>query len=150
MGKQRIDNFPDLGEVLQQVLSEQLSSIDAAPVSAEMPAFKEMYFDHAEPDNSRWKELVRAALENAQHFEIHCWNEEQECIALARKFGREKETNWRHGVVIAGSVTREFKEWILQLPKPADTDIYNKMTPFFNLFLDDIFQSCHYGTEVYY
>ena len=29
------------------------------------------------------------------------------------------------------------------------TEIYNKMTPFFNVFLDDKFQSCHYGTELY-
>ena len=29
----------------------------------------------------------------------------------------------------------------------SETD--NKMTPFFNVFLDDKFQSCHYGTELY-
>ena len=31
--------------------------------------------------------------------------------------------------------------------KPTDTEIYNKMTPFFNVFLDDRFQSSHYGIE---
>lgn len=43
----------------------------------------------------------------------------------------------------------EVKEDLLGQPKPADTEIDNKMTPFFNVFLDDKFQSCHYGTELY-
>ena len=38
---------------------------------------------------------------------------------------------------------------LLSQPKPTDTEIENKMTPFFNVFLDDKFQSCHYGTELY-
>ena len=38
---------------------------------------------------------------------------------------------------------------LLDLPKPTDTEIYNKMTPFFNVFLDNSFDSSHYGTEVY-
>ena len=38
---------------------------------------------------------------------------------------------------------------LLGMSKPQDTEIYNKMTPFFNVFLDDSFQSSHYGTEVY-
>ena len=36
---------------------------------------------------------------------------------------------------------------ILEQPKPIDVEIYNKMTPFFNIFLDDVFQSCHYGNK---
>ena len=38
---------------------------------------------------------------------------------------------------------------LLGLPKPTDTEIYNKMTPFFNVFLDSNFDSSHYGTEIY-
>ena len=38
---------------------------------------------------------------------------------------------------------------LISQPKPTDAEIYNKMTPFFNVFLDDKFQSCHYGTELY-
>lgn len=34
------------------------------------------------------------------------------------------------------------------LPKPADTEVYNKMTPFFSIFLDSGFYSSHYGTEL--
>ena len=45
---------------------------------------------------------------------------------------------------------KRFKDfWLLNMPKPQDIEIYNKMTPFFNVFLDGSFQSCHYGTEVY-
>ena len=46
-------------------------------------------------------------------------------------------------------VTQEFADMLLNMPKPVDIEIYNKMTPFFNVFLDDRFQSCHYGTENY-
>ena len=37
---------------------------------------------------------------------------------------------------------------LLSQPRPADREAYNKMTPFFNVFLDD-FQSSHYGTELF-
>lgn len=53
-------------------------------------------------------------------------------------------------IEVTGTVTDEFREMLLGLPKPLDTEIYNKMTPFFQIFLDDDFQSCHYGTENYY
>ena len=38
---------------------------------------------------------------------------------------------------------------LLGMPKPQNTDLDNKMTPFFNVFLDSGFQSSHYGAEVY-
>ena len=77
------------------------------------------------------------------------WNEETEWIHVALQYGELRQTNWVHGKVIAGSVTPEFTKMLLGLSKPTDTEIYNKMTPFFNVFLDDKFQSCHYGTEMY-
>ena len=46
-------------------------------------------------------------------------------------------------------MTPAFIDFLLSLPKPADTEIYNKMTPFFSLFLDTGFSSEHYGTELY-
>ena len=51
--------------------------------------------------------------------------------------------------MITGEVTSEFIDMLLGMEKPKDTEIYNKMTPFFNVFLDDSFQSCHYGTEIH-
>lgn len=47
--------------------------------------------------------------------------------------------------MITGEVTSEFINMLLSMEKPKDTEIYNKMTP----FLDDNFQSCHYGTEIH-
>ena len=76
-------------------------------------------------------------LKTAKTFEIHCWNEEIEWIQVALQYGELRQTNWAHGKVIAGSVTPKFTKMLLGLPKPTDTEIYNKMTPFFNVFLDD-------------
>ena len=52
------------------------------------------------------------------------------------------------GAKISGSVTAEFADFILNLPSGNDTEIYNKMTPFFSIFLDNGFASEHYGTEL--
>ena len=106
-------------------------------------------FDREETDNNKWKALLAEHLKTAKTFEIHCWNEETEWIELALQYGNLKESDWQHGKIIAGSVTPEFTSMLLDLPKPTDTEIYNKMTPFFNVFLDDDFSSSHYGTEVY-
>lgn len=94
-------------------------------------------------------ELIKERLKSAKTFEIHCWNEEADEIALALQYGNFKDSDWKHGKIIAGEVTQDFIEMLLNYPKPTDTEIYNKMTPFFNVFLDDTLQSCHYGTENY-
>lgn len=106
----------------------------------------------AERDDARWKALVRERLQTAERFEIHCWKDEAEWIDLALQYGALQESGWRDGTVVAGTVTPAFAELLLQLPKPADTEVYNKMTPFFNLFLrggGGTFASSHYGTEIY-
>ena len=69
---------------------------------------------------------------------------------MALKYGKLKESDWSYGKVIIGEVTPEFIKMILSRPKPTDIEAANKMTPFFNIFLDDIFQSSHWGTEIYY
>ena len=101
-----------------------------------------LYFDH--PGYNPF------ALKNAKNFEIHCWNEETEWIGLGLKYGKLKEDDWTYGKIITGEVTAEFIEMILKQPKPTDIEAANKMTPFFNVFLDDTFQSSHWGTEIYY
>lgn len=106
-------------------------------------------FDCSELTDTKWKALAAEYLKAAETFEIHCWNEETEWIKLALRYGELKKTNWQLGKVIAGPVTPEFTEMLLSLPKPNDTDIYNKMTPFFGVFLDSHFDSSHYGTEIY-
>ena len=95
-----------------------------------------------------WKKIISVKLKSASSFEIHCWNEEQTEIEMALQYGRIKETDWNYGKVIAGAVTKGFADYLLSLPKPADTEAYNKMTPFFSIFLDNGFSSEHYGTEL--
>ena len=126
---------------------------DLKPVPAEPAESKlteSVCFDYSVKDNTHFLALLTDALRNAKTFEIHCWNEEKEEIALAFKFGKLKESDWTYGKVITGEVTAEFAEMLLAQLKPIDTEAANKMTPFFNIFLDDTFQSSHWGTEIYY
>lgn len=135
---------------LENMLSGMV--IDLKPV-LETPAddicFETIEFDYSEKDNKKWIELITRYLNTAKTFEIHCWNEETEWIDLTTKYGTIKEDDWKYGKIITGPVTEPFVQMLLNLPKPTDTEIENKMTPFFNIFLDDNFQSCHYGTEVF-
>jgi len=138
-------------EKLEKAIAEQIIHLkpSVAPVPDAVP-FQELMLDGSEGDHACWLALLEERLKAAKRFEIHCWNEEQELIGLALRYGTLKEDDWRYGRIITGAVTSEFAEMLLNLPKPADTDIYNKMTPFFQIFLDEDFQSCHYGTENYY
>lgn len=105
--------------------------------------------DRGETDNSRWLAHITPVLEGTKNFEIHFWNEEAEWIDLALRFGKLKDDPWKYGKIIVGNVTPAFVQMLLSQPKPTDIELENKMTPFFNVFLDNNFQSCHYGTELY-
>ena len=134
---------------LKKAITVQIMNLSPAQLPEEPVEFKLVQFDGTEPDNKRWLALISERLETAKIFEIHCWEDEGEWIELALQYGEEKHTGWSHGIVIAGEVTPAFRAMLLSLPKPEDREIYNKMTPFFDVFLDDSFQSCHYGTENY-
>lgn len=136
-------------EDLNKALSEVIMDLKPAPIPDEVIEFKEVTLDRSEVDNSKWVSYITVALKDAKTFEIHCWNEETEWIELALEYGSLKYDDWRHGKIITGDVTPEFVQMLLGQPKPVDTEIYNKMTPFFNIFLGGRFQSCHYGTELY-
>ena len=129
-------------------LVDEMKPAPAEP--AESKLTESIYFDYSEKDNTRFLDLLTHALKTAKNFEIHCWNEETEWIELALKFGKIKEDDWKYGKIITGEVTAEFIEMILSQPKSTDIEAANKMTPFFNIFLDDTFQSSHWGTEIYY
>ena len=129
-------------------LADDLKPAPAEP--AESKLTESVSFDYSEKDNTRFLALITDALKNAKNFEIHCWNEETEEIALALNYGKLKESDWSYGKVIIGEVTAAFTEMLLSQPKPTDIEAANKMTPFFNIFLDDTFQSSHWGTEIYY
>ena len=136
---------------LEKALTEVVIDLKPAPaVPADAVPFSSMDFDRSETDNTKWIKLITGYLHKAETFEIHCWNEEPEWIALALQYGEVKNDDWTYGTIITGKVTPSFIAMLLGQHKPADTEIYNKMTPFFSVFLDDVFQSCHYGTENFY
>ena len=134
---------------LEKALSEAIMDLKPAPIPDETLECEMVTLDRSETDNAKWLDHIIVALKDARTFEIHCWNEETEWIELALRYGTLKDDDWQYGKMITGDVTPEFVQMLLGQPKPADTEIYNKMTPFFNVFLDDKFQSCHYGTELY-
>ena len=84
----------------------------------------------------QWRAIMAQELNQASRFEIHCWAEETGEIAAALAYGTRKETSWPYGTVITGEVTAAFSAFLLSLPKPADTEVYDKVTPFFSVFLD--------------
>ena len=136
---------------IESTLTGLIADLKPAPAEpVESKLTESVYFDYSEKDNTRFLTLITDALKNAKTFEIHCWNEETEWIELALKYGKLKESDWSYGKVIIGEVTPEFIKMILSQPKPTDIEAANKMTPFFNIFLDDTFQSSHWGTEIYY
>ena len=135
---------------LENVLVEQIENMEVNDLPECITEMQEVYFDRTEKDNFKWLELITEALKNSKRFEIHCWNEETDWIEFALQYGTLKESDWRYGKIIEGGVTPEFVTMILDMPKPTDVEICNKMTPFFSIFLDNYdFQSCHYGTEIY-
>lgn len=135
---------------LERVLEEQLASMKPG---SEIPSDSEegvlLTFDGTEADAAAWKTSLAAYLETAHSFEIHCWTEETDWIEFALQYGTRKESDWQYGTIITGPVTPAFAEMLLTMPKPENTDCFRKLTPFFNVFLDDTFQSSHYGTELY-
>lgn len=132
---------------LEKVITELVADLKPAELQAEPVQYESTTFDGCEKNNDKWIELISEYLVEAKVFEIHCWNEEPKWIELALQYGELKDDDWKYGKIITGDVTPQFIEMLLRQPKPTDTEIYNKMTPFFNVFLDDRFQSSHYGTE---
>lgn len=143
-------DFDDLEADMTAVLTDLVGELKPTPAIPVNVFFQNtLYLDYTEKDNHRWLSIIKDALQTAKTFEIHCWNEESEAIALALEYGTFKETDWWYGKVIVGAVTTAFADMLLSQPKPSDIEAANKMTPFFNIFFDNGFQSCHWGTELY-
>ncbi|MBE6574769.1 MAG: DUF4085 family protein [Ruminococcaceae bacterium] len=141
--------FPPV-TTLSARLSALIGELEPAPACpTDSTPWESIYLDGIDTDFRQWRELIAAALRTAHTFAIHCWLEETEAIALALQHGTVQEHNWRHGTVIGGEVTPAFTDLILQLPRPAPSGSGSQFTPFFNIFLDDCFQSCHWGTEIH-
>jgi len=103
--------------------------------------------DNSLKDNHYWKRLISMFAMVGLKFEIHCWKEERDEIKVVLEFGKEKLTDWKFGTIVEGVVDDKFINMLLRTAKPLDTEIYNKMTPFFSIFFENGFSSEHYGTE---
>ena len=134
---------------LAQTLSDLIGSLEPVPYQPGPECkYETVTFGGTEQNNSAWKQLVDEHTKTARSFEIHCWAEEEDAIALALLYGTVKPMNWKYGTVIEGAVTEAFKNMLLSQPKPADAgNGYNMMTPFFTIMFDNGFSSEHYGTE---
>ena len=99
-------------------------------------------------DKQWWNDLIRACAVIGDPFEIHCWFDEKAETMAALRFGHKVTSSWSGGTVINGKITKEFLSFLTEASKPADTEIYNKMTPFFSIFFGSKLYSEHYGTEV--
>ena len=103
---------------------------------------------HNYPDKKWWNEIVRACAVVGDPFEIHCWSDERTETKAALQFGHKVTSSWSGGTVIQGRITKEFLSYLTQAKKPEDTEIYNKMTPFFTIVFGNTLHSEHYGTEI--
>ena len=99
-------------------------------------------------DKKWWNEIVRACAVVGDPFDIHCWSDESAEVKAALQFGHKVPSTWREGTVIRGRITKEFLNFLTEAQKPKDTDIYNKMTPFFTIIFGNTLHSEHYGTEI--
>ena len=104
--------------------------------------------DRNYPDKIWWNEIVKACAVVGDPFEIHCWYDERSELQQALRYGQQAKSNWHGGYVVKGRITREFLAYLTEASKPIDTEIYNKMTPFFTIQFGDRLYSEHYGTEM--
>jgi len=134
---------------LKSAIINALSDLEPAECQPDALIEHEFFeIDTTAADNSEWLAVMRGQLADATAFRIHCWEDEEDDIALALQYGSVEESNWRHGVIIAGAVTDEFRDMLLSQPKPAQRLAGNAFTPFFTIQLDNGFESGHYGTEL--
>ena len=99
-------------------------------------------------DKKWWNEIVRACAVVGDPFEIHCWSDESAEVQAALQFGHKVTSTWRDGTVIQGRITKEFLSYLTESKQPEDTEIYNKITPFFTIIFGNKLHSEHYGTEI--
>ena len=96
-----------------------------------------------------WKELVKRFVQTGDALEIRCWREETAEIQRASLYGSPTEDHYE--VSVKGLVSEKLLEELLA-EAPADKSIYNKMTKYFTINVENgvrKFCSAHYGTEMY-
>lgn len=140
----------DLLKSLESALTDLISDLKPVPADVVPSECETLTLDGTETTNAVWRQWMEAALAEAKTFEIHCWKEEADWIRFALNYGTVKPSDWKYGTIVEGPVTPEFTRMLLTEPKPTDREIYNKMTPFFSIFLDNGYESAHYGTELHH
>ena len=96
-----------------------------------------------------WKNLVKHFVQVGDSLEIRCWKEEVDEIKKASLYGNPINENYE--VSIKGTASNKFIDELLA-ENPTDKDIYNKMTKYFTINVENEhhkFCSAHYGTEIY-
>ena len=96
-----------------------------------------------------WKNLISLFLKEGHAFEIRCWNEEQDEIAMAAAFDNSSPKTEGFETSVVGEISSDMIYKLTTLPKPRDKQNYNKMTPFFTITIAPHFHSEHYGNEVF-
>lgn len=104
--------------------------------------------DDLTPDNHWWKEIFRLYARSGEYFEIHCWSDEAEELALAKRYGSAACYSMPDIKIVHGILSDELIRFFLQEEKPADRSCYNKMVPFFTVRIGSTYSSEKYGTEV--
>ena len=104
--------------------------------------------DKSVDDKSWWSELIKTCAVVGDTFEIHCWSDENDAVKLALQYGRKVTSSWHDGTVITGIITKDFLGFLADMPKPSESEPYNKMTPFFTIQFGNTLSSEHYGSEV--
>lgn len=103
-------------------------------------------------DDSWWNALIRHFVSPGDAFEIRCWREELEEVKKASPYGKLSLAGFRNQEVsIKGRVSPNLLRQLIE-DKPRDKDIYNKMTGYFTINIENHrckLSSAHYGTEVY-
>lgn len=103
--------------------------------------------------NDWWIKLAKIFLRNClgENFSIHCWKSEEFLRDLACRYGKIEKSSWEYGFIVNGKVTESFSKFLIELSLKIEKDCKRgnqKLTPFFNVFLGDVFFSSHYGQEI--
>lgn len=95
-----------------------------------------------------WKELVRKVAEKADSFELRCWEDEEEAISFGRQFGEEKESTTKE-LVFTGKLSQEILDKMTE-DCVSKTGNLKYFTVNFYHKGELIFDSSHYGSEIYW
>ena len=95
-----------------------------------------------------WKELVSRAAQDADRFEVRCWEDEQEGIAFGQQYGQKQESSTKE-IVFAGELTGQALSALVDDWVGAD-GVLKYFT--LNLYAGEklLFSSSHYGSEIYW